>query len=88
MILGFDEEISSNKEQADAALNKSDDIQKNIDEANAKTAAAKEALGQATAIATSASEKAHQAEVTAGNVQSVSYTILFSFICCYFFIKF
>ena len=68
---GFDEEISSNRQQAEAALNKSDSIQQNIDEANAKTDAAKASLGQATTIATSASEKAYQAQDTAEDVQAV-----------------
>jgi chromosome segregation ATPase len=75
-LQSFDEEISSNRQQAEAALNKSDSIQQNIDEANSKTDAAKASLGQATTIATSASEKAHQAQVTAENVQAEAGAIL------------
>ena len=72
MILsGFDDDITTTQEEAEAALEDVDKIQAKIDEANNITDRAKQTLGEAKRVAIQANEKGQQAADIAEDVQKV-----------------
>lgn len=67
----FDKRVNDNKTAAEEALKKIPSIRKTIDDANAKTKQAEDALGNARMDASEAKKKAEDAEQIANALQQV-----------------